>query len=97
MPSSSYISETYMSKITVELNKKTLQEVYNQVGMLNDMGFPNFQKGEPINNLMREIKRSIKKQKKQEDFGWKEFFGFWPLSIVVPLMLLSIILGPIFQ
>ena len=86
-----------MKKITVELNKKTLQEVYNQVGMLNDMGFPNFQKGEPINNLMREIKRSIKKQKKQEDFGWKEFFGFWPLSIVVPLMLLSIILGPIFQ
>ena len=43
MPSSSYISKTYMSKITVELNKKTLQEVYNQVGMLNDMGFPNFQ------------------------------------------------------
>ena len=55
-----------MSKITVELNKKTLQEVYNQVAMCNDLGFPNFQKGEPINNLMREIKRSIKKQKKQE-------------------------------
>ena len=86
-----------MSKITVELNKKTLQEVYNQVGMLNDMGFPNFQKGEPINNLMREIKRSIKKQKKQEDFDWKDFWEFWPLSIVVPIMLLSIILGPLFQ
>ena len=86
-----------MSKITVELNKKTLQEVYNQVAMLNDMGFPNFQKGEPINNLMREIKRSIKKQKKQEDFGWKDFWEFWPLSIVVPIMLLSIILGPLFQ
>ena len=97
MSSSSYISETYMNKITVELNKKTLSEVYNQVGMLNDMGFPNFQKGEPINNLMREIKRSIKKQKKQEDFGWKDFWEFWPLSIVVPLMLLSIILGPLFQ
>ena len=86
-----------MSKIIVELNKKTLQEVYNQVGMLNDMGFPNFQKGEPINNLMREIKRSIKKQKKQENFGWKDFWEFWPLSIVVPIMLLSIILGPLFQ
>jgi hypothetical protein len=97
MSSSSYISETYMSKITVELNKKTLSEVYNQVGMLNDMGFPNFQKGEPINNLMREIKRSIKKQKKQEDFGWKDFWEFWPLSIVVPIMLISIILGPLFQ
>ena len=86
-----------MSKITVELNKKTLQEVYNQVAMCNDLGFPNFQKGEPINNLMRALKRSIKKQKKQEDFGWKEFWEFWPLSIVVPLMLLSIILGPMFQ
>ena len=86
-----------MSKITVELNKKTLQEVYNQVAMCNDLGFPNFQKGEPINNLMREIKRSIKKQKKQEDFGWKDFFEFWPLSIVVPIMLISIILGPLFQ
>ena len=86
-----------MSKITVELNKKTLQEVYNQVAMCNDLGFPNFQKGEPINNLMKEIKRSIKKQKKEENLGWKDFWEFWPLSIVVPLMLLSIILAPIFQ
>ena len=97
MSSGSYIGKTYMSKITVELNKKTLSEVYNQVGMLNDMAFPNFQKGEPINNLMREIKRNIKKQKKQEDFGWKDFWEFWPLSIVVPIMLISIILGPLFQ
>ena len=86
-----------MSKITVELNKKTLQEVYNQVAMCNDLGFPNFQKGEPINNLMREIRKSIKKQKKEQDFTWKDFWEFWPLSIVVPLMLLSIILGPMFQ
>ena len=85
-----------MNTVNIEVKKKTLQEVYNQVAMLNDMGFPNFQKGEPINNLMREIKRSIKKQKKQEDFGWKDFWEFWPLSIVVPLMLLSIILGPLF-
>ena len=86
-----------MSKITIEVNKKTISEVYNQVAICNDLGFPNFQKGEPINNLMKEIKRSIKKQKKQEDFGWKDFWEFWPLSIVVPLMLLSIILAPIFQ
>jgi hypothetical protein len=86
-----------MNTVNIEVKKKTLQEVYNQVGMLNDMGFPNFQKGEPINNLMREIKRSIKKQKKQEDFGWKDFWEFWPLSIVVPIMLISIILGPLFQ
>ena len=74
-----------MSKITIEVNKKTISEVYNQVAMCNDLGFPNFQKGEPINNLMREIKRSIKKQKKEEDFGWKDFWEFWPLSIVVPV------------
>ena len=86
-----------MTKITIEVNKKTISEVYNQVAMCNDLGFPNFQKGEPINNLMREIRKSIKKQKKQEDFGWKDFWEFWPLSIVVPIMLLSIILGPMFQ
>ena len=83
--------------INITVNKKTISEVYNQVAMCNDLGFPNFQKGEPINNLMKEIKSSIKKQKKEEDFGWKDFWEFWPLSIVVPLMLLSIILGPMFQ
>ena len=86
-----------MSKVTIEENKKTLLLVYNQVAMCNDLGYANFQKGEPINNLMREIKRSINKQKKQEKLGWKDFFEFWPLSIVVPLMLLSIILAPFFQ
>ena len=86
-----------MNTVNIEVKKKTLQEVYNQVAMCNDLGFPNFQKGEPINNLMKEIRISIKKQKKQEDFGWKDFWEFWPLSIVVPIMLLSIILGPLFQ
>ena len=86
-----------MNTVNIEVKKKTLQEVYNQVAMCNDLGFPNFQKGEPINKLMREIRRSIKKQKKEEDFGWKDFWEFWPLSIVVPIMLLSIIFAPLFQ
>ena len=86
-----------MNTVNIEVKKKTLQEVYNQVAMCNDLGFPNFQKGEPINNLMREIKRDIMKRKKQEKLGWKEFLHFWPLSVVVPLMLLSIILAPLFQ
>jgi hypothetical protein len=86
-----------MNTVNIEVKKKTLQEVYNQVAMCNDLGFPNFQKGEPINNLMREIRKSIKKQKKEQDFTWKDFWEFWPLSIVVPIMLLSIILGPLFQ
>ena len=72
------------TKVKVEVNKKTLSQVYNQVAMCNDLGFPNFQKGEPINKLMKEIRRDIMKQKKQEKLGWKEFLHFWPLSVVVP-------------
>ena len=84
-----------MKTINITLNKKTLSEVYNQVALLNNMGFPNFQKGEPINNLMKEIKRSIKKQKKQDEVVlWKELLEFWPLSIVVPSLLLAILFGP---
>jgi len=79
--------------VTITVNKKTISEVYNQVGMLNDMGFPNFQKGEPINNLMREIKKDLKNQKKEQDFTWKDFLEFWPMSIVVPGMLLAILWG----
>ena len=82
-----------MNTINIEVKKKTLQEVYNQVGMLNDMGFPNFQKGEPIYNLMREIKKDLKNQKKEQDFTWKDFLEFWPMSIVVPGMLLAILWG----
>ena len=80
-----------MKTVTITVNKKTLQEVYNQVGMLNDMGFPNFQKGEPINVLMREVKKDLKAQKKAEKIGWKDFLEFWPMSIVVPSMLLLIL------
>ena len=83
--------------VTITVKKKTLKSVYNQVRLCNDMGFPNFQKGEPINELMREAKRDINKQIKANKVNaWKEFWHFWPLSIVVPLMLLSVILGPIF-
>ena len=87
-----------MSKtVTITVKKKTLESVYNQVRLCNDMGFPNFQKGEPINELMREAKRDINKQIKANKVNaWKEFWHFWPLSIVVPIMLISIILGPIF-
>ena len=82
-----------MKTVTITVNKKTLSDVYNQVGMLNDMGFPNFQKGEPIYNLMREIKKDLKNQKKEQDFTWKELLEFWPLTIVVPGMLLAILWG----
>ena len=80
-----------MKTVTITVNKKTLSEVYNQVAMCNDLGFPNFQKGEPINNLMREIKKDLKNQKKEQDFTWKDFLEFWPMSIVVPGMILLIL------
>ena len=83
-----------MKTITITVNKKTISDVYNQVRMCNDLGFPNFQKGEPINKLMQEIKRDIKRQKKLDKVNvWKELLDFWPLSIVVPVMLLSILWG----
>jgi len=53
-----------MKTVNINVKKETLKQVYSQVGMLNDMGFPNFQKGEPIYNLMREIKRDLTVQKK---------------------------------
>jgi hypothetical protein len=79
--------------ITLTLKKKTIQSVYNQVMMCSELGFPNFQKGEPINKLMMEIKREVKKESKEQDFGWKDFLEFWPLRIVIPSMLLLILLG----
>ncbi len=82
--------------VTITVKKKTLESVYNQVRLCNDMGFPNFQKGEPINELMREAKRDINKQIKDKKSFWREWWHFWPLSVVVPIMLLSIMLGPIF-
>ena len=83
--------------VSVELKKKTILEAMNIVRVQRDLGFPAYQKGEPINELMREVKRDINKQIKANKVNvWKEFFNFWPLSIVVPIMLLSIILGPIF-
>ena len=55
-----------MSKtVTITVKKKTLESVYNQVKLCNDLGFPNFGKGEPINELMREAKRDINKQIKK--------------------------------
>ena len=84
-----------MKTINITLKKKTLSEVYNQVTLLNNMGFPNFQKGEPIHNLMREIKKEVNKQKKQDEVVLlKELLEFWPLSIVVPSLLLAILFGP---
>ena len=87
--------------VTLELKKKTLHQVYNQVMMCENLGFPNFSKGEPINNLMREIKSQVRKQtrltKKENYIIIKELLEFWPLSIVIPSMLILILMANILQ
>ena len=87
--------------ITLTLKKKTLSQVYNQVKMCEELGFPNFSKGEPINNLMNEIRKQVKKQtrltKKENYIIIKELLEFWPLSIVIPSMLILILMANILQ
>ena len=53
--------------ISVELKKKTLVDAYNIVRVQRDLGFPAYQKGEPLHDLMMEIKRSINKKLKQKN------------------------------
>ena len=80
--------------LNVNIKKKTFLSAYNQLKLMSDLQFPNYQKGEPLHNLVMEIKRDLKKQMRQPKVNaWKECFNFWPLSIVVPLMLLSVLWG----
>ena len=80
--------------MNVNIKKKTFLSAYNQLKLMHDLQFPNYQKGEPLYNLVMEIKRDLKKQMRQPKIvWWKELLDFWPLSIVVPLSLLSILWG----
>ena len=86
-----------MKTITVTLNKKTIQSAYNEIRLLKMIGAAYAQGNSPMTKLLKEIKKDIMKQKKQNKQLWRELLDFWPLSIVVPLMLLSILLAPLFQ
>ena len=80
--------------LNVNIKKKTFLSAYNQLKLMSDLQFPNYQKGEPLHNLVMEIKRDLKRQMKQQKVNvWKELLDFWPLSIVVPAMLLSLLWG----
>tara|TARA_B100000073_G_C23337580_1_gene413472 strand:+ start:21 stop:281 length:261 start_codon:yes stop_codon:yes gene_type:complete len=85
-----------MKTITVTLNKKTIQSAYNELKLLKVIGAAYGQNDSPMTKLLKEIKKDVMKQKKQNKQLWRELLDFWPLSIVVPLMLLAIILGPFF-
>ena len=83
-----------MSKVDVSIKKKTIKEAYNSIMLLNQIGTTYAQKGEPMYDLVMEIKRDLKRQMRQPKVNvWKELLDFWPLSIVVPLGLLSILWG----
>ncbi len=86
-----------MKTITVTLNKKTLQSAYNEIRLLKMIGAAYAQGDSPMTKLLKEIKKDIIKQKKQNKQLWRELLDFWPLSIVVPLIVLSILLAPLFQ
>ena len=78
--------------LNVNIKKKTFLSAYNHLKLMSDLKFPNYQKGEPLHDLVMEIKRDLKRQMRQQKVNvWKEFFDFWPLSIVVPAMLLSLL------
>ena len=86
-----------MNTINLTLKKKTIQNAYGEMKLLRMIGSAYADSDSPMIKLLKEIKREVKKQKKQDKLGWKDFWEFWPLSIVVPLMLLSIIFAPLFQ
>ena len=64
-----------MNIINVEIKKKTLVDAYNIVRVQRDLGFPVYQKGEPLHDLMMEIKRSINKKLKQKNLFDKIRYG----------------------
>ncbi len=82
-----------MEKVSVNISKKRLKSAYNQVMLLNSLDFQQHQKGEPVFDLIMEIRRDIRKQARQEKLGWKDSLEFWPLSIVVPALLIAILWG----
>ena len=88
------MDEVFEIMLNVIINKKTFISAYNQLKLMSDLQFPNYQKGEPLHNLVMEIKRDLKRQMRQPKVNvWKELLDFWPLSIVVPGLLLSILWG----
>ena len=83
-----------MKTISVNLKKKTIVNAIGQIDMLTHMELGQHRKGDPVYELIKEIKRDLKKQMRQPKIvWWKELLDFWPMSIVVPAMLLSLLWG----
>jgi len=83
-----------MKTVSVNLKKKTIVNAIGQMDMLTRMELGQHRKGDPVYELIKEVKRDLKKQMRQSKIvWWKELLDFWPLSIVVPAMLLSLLWG----
>ena len=83
--------------INVDIKKTTIQTALSQLKMLKKLDFQQAQKGDPFYDLVMEIKRDIKRNKMTDKEAWIEFLQFWPLSIVVPGMLILILCANWFQ
>ena len=87
-----------MKTVNVTLKKKTILNAVSQLEMLNSMELSKHREGDPIYELGKEVKRDVKRQMRQPKINhWKEFFDFWPLSIVCPLFLIILMYGVITQ
>ena len=83
-----------MKTVSVNLKKKTIVNAIGQLDMLTRMELGQHRKGDPVYELIMEVKRDLKKQMRQQKVNvWKELLDFWPLSIVIPAMLLSLLWG----
>ena len=83
-----------MKTVSVNLKKKTIVNAIGQIDMLTQMELSQHRKGDPVYELIMEVKRDLKKQMRQSKIvWWKELLDFWPLSIVGPGMLLSLLWG----
>ena len=78
-----------MKTVSVNLKKKTIVNAIGQIDMLTQMELGQHRKGDPVYELIMEVKRDLKKQMRQSKIvWWKELLDFWPLSIMIPTMLL---------
>ena len=58
-----------MNTINLTLKKKTIQNAYGEMKLLRMIGSAYADSDSPMIKLLKEIKREVKKQKKQDKLG----------------------------
>ena len=70
-------------RITITLKKETIQSAYNEMKLLGIIGAAYAQKDSPMQTLLMEIKRAVKKRtlwqriKDYLTWGWNFTYGSW--------------------